>query len=144
MVHMTKGKKAYVWTASVLVGFQMLLAGLPKIFGGQDWARNFELWGYPDWMRVVVGLVEVAGAILLVTPRFSLFAAGALTVIMAGAMYTQFIYGDFAHAVIPMILFVLLATIVIARWPHPREETGQLNEEIEELNDDADSPLVAK
>jgi uncharacterized membrane protein YphA (DoxX/SURF4 family) len=141
---MSKNKKAYVWTASVLVAFQMLFAGLPKIFGGQDWTRNFELWGYPDWMRIIVGLVEVAGAILLVVPRFSLFAAGALTVIMAGAMYTQFIYGSFREAVIPMILFLLLASIVIARWPHPREETGKLNEPIEELNDDADSPLVAK
>lgn len=145
MVHMSHNKKVYVWTVSAVVAFIIILAGLPKLFGGQDWAQNFEQWGYPRWFRIIVGLVEVAGAVLLVNQRTALFAAGALMIIMAGATYTQFFYGTAAEAIMPMILGLLLLTIVIARWPHPTEETGKLNEPIEEdSDDDEESPLVAR
>ena len=143
MIHLTPAKKAYLWTVSVLVAFVLILAGLPKIFGGQDWARNFELWGYPGWFRVLVGIVEVLGAILLVNHRTALFAAGVLTVLMAGATYTQLISGSVANAMIPMILAILTLTVVIARWPHPTEETGKLGEATEPPDDDEESPVAA-
>jgi uncharacterized membrane protein YphA (DoxX/SURF4 family) len=144
MVHMSPQKKAYVWTVSVLIGFLMVFTGLPKVFGGQDWTRNFELWGYPDWMRVLVGWVEVMAGILLVWPRSQLFAAGALMVIMAGAFYTRLVYGDFRQWAIPLVIMLLLASIVYARWPHPTEETGKLDEPIEPDNDDEESPVAAR
>ena len=145
MVHMSHAKKTYLWAVTVVAAFIVLGAGLPKIWGGQDWSRNFELWGYPGWFRVLVGWVEVLGAILLVMPRTSLFAAGALMVTMAGATYTQIIHrGGLADITVPMVLALLLATVVIARWPHPTEETGRLNEPIEEDTDDAESPVAAK
>lgn len=144
MVHMSHARKMYVWTVSVVVAFIILGAGLPKIFGGQDWSRNFELWGYPAWFRVVVGWVEVLGAILLVLPRTSLIAAGVLTVMMAGATYTQLIYGSTLATILPLVLGLLLASIVMVRWPHPTTETGKLGEPIEEDSDDKDSPVVAR
>jgi len=50
-----------------------------------------------------------------------------------------------AEAIVPMILGVLLLTVVIARFPHPTEETGKLNEPVEEdADDDEESPLVAR
>ena len=144
MVHLSHAKKTYLWTVCVIVAFTILGAGLPKIWGGQDWSRNFELWGYPQWFRVLVGWVEVLGALALVWPRTSLFAAGALTVTMAGATYTQLIFEGIGSAIFPLILVILLASVLIIRWPHPTTETGKLDEPIEEDTDDDESPLVAR
>lgn len=37
--------------------------------------QGFAHWGWPDWMRIVVGAVEVISAVLLLIPRASFFGA---------------------------------------------------------------------
>ncbi len=144
MVHMSHAKKVYVWTVSAVVAFIILGAGIPKIFGSEDWSRSFELWGYPSWFRIVVGWMEVLGAILLVIPRTSLISAGVLTVMMAGATYTQLVYGSTLATVLPLVLGLLMASIMWIRWPHPSTETGRFGEPIEKDSDDSESPIVAR
>lgn len=144
MIHMSHARKSYIWGVSVIAAFVILAAGLPKIWGGHDWSQNFELWGYPPWFRVIVGWVEVLGAILLVVPRTSLFAAGVLAVTMAGAAYTQLLHGTMRDAFIPLALMLMLASVVALRWPHPTTETGEIGEPIAEDTDDSESPVAAR
>jgi uncharacterized membrane protein YphA (DoxX/SURF4 family) len=54
-------------------------------------AHAFAPWGFPNWFRVFVGVIEVASGLLLLVPRTAVYAAIALAVIRLGAMGTHII-----------------------------------------------------
>ena len=103
-----------VWTLSVILAAIFLLAGVPKLLG---WGEMIPLQasamrGFPGWIRVIVGIVEAAGAIGLLIPAAATFAALALAVIMVPATLTQFMSGEGAMWVPPL----LLAALVFVAW----------------------------
>jgi uncharacterized membrane protein YphA (DoxX/SURF4 family) len=107
----TRWRTASFWaTASVLAIFFVLM-GIPKVFGQTGWVSRFAAWGYPDWFAAVVGLGEIAGALLLIVPSFSGLGAALLATIMAGAAATHLWHGELARIVPPMVLLALLALV---------------------------------
>ncbi len=52
------------------------------------WTAAFERWGYPAWLRVPVGVLEVGGGIMLVIPWLATYGGLALAVVMGGAWVT--------------------------------------------------------
>lgn len=57
------------------------------------WGPAFGNWGYPVWFLYFIGVVEFAGGLLLVVPRYNVFGALALAVVMLGALITRIIHG---------------------------------------------------
>ena len=108
-----------IWLLSAALAAAFLIAGLPKLIGGRSWVQVFGMLGYPDWIRMVVGLVETVGAVLLLVPGLAVFAATGLLILMVGATYAQLNGPLPANAVVPATLFVLLAILAWARWPRP-------------------------
>ncbi|KAA0965958.1 DoxX family protein [Sporosarcina sp. ANT_H38] len=49
-----------------LLAAMFLMAGVGKTIGSQMHKVNFDKWRLPQWFRVVTGLVELVGAILLI------------------------------------------------------------------------------
>ncbi len=52
------------------------------------WAAAFRHWGYPDWFRVMIGVLELAGVVLLTLGRTAAFGcacSGALPQRRGGA-----------------------------------------------------------
>lgn len=103
-----------VWTLSVILAAIFLLTGVPKLLG---WGEMIPLQasamrGFPGWIRVIVGIVETVGAIGLLVPATATFAALALAVIMVPATLTQFMSGEGAMWVPPL----LLAALVFVAW----------------------------
>src|SRR5919199_1735090 len=106
------------WVLSVLLAALFLIVGVPKILGGQNhWVRAFEMFGYPVWFRIVVGTVETLGAILLLVPVTTIYAACGLALLMIGATYSQLAVGQPASAVPPALLFFVLLYVVWTRRP---------------------------
>ncbi|GAA0198782.1 hypothetical protein GCM10009000_010860 [Halobacterium noricense] len=73
----------------------MLLSGGSKLAGVDRQVQSFEQWGYPQWFRLVTGIVETLGGIGLlagrVRPVFGV-VGGVLTVgTMVGAVYTELV-----------------------------------------------------
>jgi putative oxidoreductase len=102
-----------VWTLSVLLAAVFLLTGVPKLVGlGTVGLQASAMRGFPDWIRVIVGIVETAGAIGLLVPATATFAALALAVIMVPATLTQFMSGEGRVWVPPL----LLALLVFVAW----------------------------
>jgi putative oxidoreductase len=98
-----------------------LNAGWPKFSASSGWARAFAAWGFPVWFRLLVGVVEVSGGLLLLLPMTRLYAAGALAVIMLGAMATHIIHGDPAgvyHEAVPLGLLGTVAYLHTRRKPN--------------------------
>src|SRR6185312_9444471 len=72
--------------------------------------------GFPAWIRVVVGLVEIGGAIALLVPRAAVFGAVTLAILMFPAAATQHMSGEGGFW-IPVVVFVLLYVVVWLRSP---------------------------
>lgn len=108
------------WPVLGLSGLLVLLflsAGTTKLIGMQMHVEHFAKWGYPDWFRLVIGAVEVVGAVLLLVPKMAFYAACVLAVQMLGAAYTHLVNDEAANAPFPLVLFALLAYIAYARRP---------------------------
>jgi len=107
----TRGKAAIFWAATSVLALFFILMGVPKVLGQGGWIPRFERWGYPEWFPAVVGLGEIAGAILLMIPSFATLGAVVLATIMVGAVGTHLWYGELPR-IVPPIVLLLLVTLV--------------------------------
>ncbi|HXK33198.1 MAG TPA: DoxX family protein [Dehalococcoidia bacterium] len=104
----------------VILAFVFLGAGGSKVLGVRMQVDNFNVYGYPQWFRVVTGLVELTGAaamlVGLLVDEVAVFGGVWLGVTMVGAVYTDlFRRGSAAYAVAPAILLVLALAVVALR-----------------------------
>jgi uncharacterized membrane protein YphA (DoxX/SURF4 family) len=127
-----------VWTLSIILAGVFLLTGVPLLLGlGTVSFQAAAMRGFPEWMRLIVGIVETVGAIGLLVPATASFAAIMLAVIMVPATLTQYASGGgFVFFPIVVLLLLLLvawrrnATAVTASYhdfadhPHPLLHDG--------------------
>jgi uncharacterized membrane protein YphA (DoxX/SURF4 family) len=73
--------------------------------------QAFQSFGYPLWFMDVTGLLEVAGAILVLVPRVAFVGAGLLTCVMVGAVFSHLTHGQ-AGMVAPAAVLLVLALVV--------------------------------
>jgi len=104
---------------SGLLAVLFMVSGAEKLRGAEECVRDFARWGYPDSLRVLIGAVEVASAVLLPVPRTTFVGAVPLILVMAGAMYTQLFRAaaEGGMAVFTLVLFALLCLLAYARRP---------------------------
>lgn len=119
MAEKSKGKTSALWVLSGLLAVLFLMAGGSKLAGAERHVQGFARWGWPDWLRLIVGAVEVTSAVLLLIPRVAFFGCCALVVVMAGATHTHLFRatGEAGLAVFTIILLILAALLAYARWP---------------------------
>jgi putative oxidoreductase len=111
-----KAKKVALWALTGLLACLFAFAGSMK-FVSPEAAKRFADFGYPDWFRVLIGVAEAGGALALLAPRTAFYAAGALAVVMAGAVFTHLRAGEVPQAAAPLVLLGLLALVGYARRP---------------------------
>jgi len=78
-----------VWTVRVLLALAFGAAGAAKLAGATLMVQIFDLIGIGQWFRYVTGMVELAGAILLLVPTAAFFGGLLLCVTMAFAVATH-------------------------------------------------------
>lgn len=95
-----------IWTMAVLLGLLFVLVGFSKIAGpsGVNWAVRLSHWGYPAGSRYAIGGIEILAGLGLFVPPLRRWAAVALMVVMAGAMVTHLVHGEFVRLLSPLIL----------------------------------------
>src|SRR5579871_3666880 len=118
---MSKTKNVALWVLAGLLALVFVASGGFK-FGAQQAIDNFHKWGYPDWFRLLTGVIEVASGALLLVPRARLFAAAALACTMVGAVLTHLSHGEMANAPVPAVLLILLIVLGVGR--RPRKAAG--------------------
>ena len=100
-----------IWTLSIVLAGLFLLTGVPKVIGaGAVGFQASAMRDFPAAMRVIVGLVEVIGAIGLLIPATASFAAIVLAVVMVPATLTQYASGE-GHVWVPIVVLALLLMI---------------------------------
>lgn len=112
-----------MWVLQALLALTYLFSGVNKVGGEAQTVAGFDAIGWGDWFRVLIGVLELAGAVALMIPILSGLAALAFTGLMTGAVImTVAVYGDLALAVIPATVGILVAIVAWGR----RHRTTQL------------------
>lgn len=102
-----------VWALRVLLALVFTAAGAAKLAGVPQMVQIFEMIGLGEWFRVLTGLVEIFGAILLLVPRTGFWGGLLLAVTMfCGAATHLLVIGGNAA---PAIVLALLAGFVAYR-----------------------------
>jgi putative oxidoreductase len=106
-----------VWTLAVLVGLFFVLAGWSKLAGpsATDWAVRLTHWGYPAASRYAIGGIEILAGLGVLVPSLRRPAAVTLMVVMAGALLTHLLHGEFVRVIPTLILGGL--SFGLYSWP---------------------------
>ena len=117
------GRTIAYWTSTVIVSV-MLLFALSYLSGNEQVVSGFAKAGYPQHLRIVLGIAKPAAAIVLLVPGLGLlkewaYAGAAFTWIMA--CISAYLAGEGAQVwSMPIILLILLAVSYATRPPSRR------------------------
>jgi putative oxidoreductase len=106
-----KGRLITLWTLSGLVALAFIGAGGSKLAGVPVMVEMFDKVGLGQWFRYFTGLLEVAGAIGLLIPRYAIYAAVLLAIVMVGAIiaHVAVLGGSPAPAAVLLVLSGIIA-----------------------------------
>lgn len=91
-----------------------------ETFFGPPYAVQFVEWGYPSWMRFVIGALEGLSAVLLVIPsrRARFLGATTLAFVLTGAVTTHIISPDgLSESWAAPTYLVIAGALALANWP---------------------------
>ncbi|WP_159850457.1 DoxX family protein [Nocardia sp. CY41] len=113
----------HIWRKSQILRYSalaifLLAAAVPKFTPA--YGVKFVQLGWPHWFRFVVGGIELICALLLMIPsrRTRFWAAGALVLVLTGAVTNQIVMHVPINASLMAPLFLIIVMIVAAaNWP---------------------------
>jgi|SRR5581483_8280096 len=122
---MPVGRNAIYWIATGLVVAAGCLSGFSYLAGTREVVEGFAHVGYPQQLRVMLGIAKAAGAVAIVAPGFPTikeWAYAGFTFAWIAACVAHYLAGDGASALAPVALLVLLAVSYVTRpasrrWP---------------------------
>jgi putative oxidoreductase len=109
-------REVTVWVLTLLLVLMFANAGIRKFPESGGWTRMFRLAGFPDWFRILIGVIEVAAAALLLVPRTAAYGAMTVIVVMIGALGTvaMTLHGSFMlKGLMPASVALIVAAIVL-------------------------------
>ena len=100
------------WIFRILLGLAFLASGAQKLLGVEAMVEVFDQVGVGQWFRIVTGLLEVGGGLLLLVPRTAVYGAGLLAFVMVGAVAAHLgpVVGP------PWPALVLLVLLLVVLW----------------------------
>ena len=111
------------WTTTAIVGV-MLLGSLSYLTGSEQVVAGFARAGYPQHLRIVLGIAKPAAAIVLLLPGWALlkeWAYAGVTFAWTMAFISARASGEPAQVwIMPLALLVLLAVSYVTRPPARR------------------------
>jgi len=116
------------WTTTVILGV-MLLMSLSYLTGSEEVVSGFAKAGYPQHLRIVLGMLKPAAGIALLVPGFALikeWAYAGVTFAWMMAFISAYTGGEPARIwAMPLVLLALLAVSYATRPPSRRLSTGR-------------------
>lgn len=105
------------WVLQGILALLFLMAGFGKITGSKMHIEGFKKWGYPQWFRIVTGVIELGAAILLIIgfwdKQFALIGAIIYFVVGIGGVITHIRVKD-SFKETSMILVIALLGLILA------------------------------
>ncbi len=103
------------WLPAILLVLIFARQGWAKFNDTSGWAAAFRHWGYPDWFRVTIGVLELAGVLLLLLGRTAAFGALIIIAVMLGAWGTHLVFDGGRHMTSEVVPLVLASIVLIVR-----------------------------
>ena len=117
------GRKIAYWVCTGLVAVLSVFAGVTYLSGSTQAVQGFVHVGYPQQLRIILGIAKVLGAITLVVPGFvklKEWAYAGFTFAWICAFVAHHLAKDGPRAFMPLILLLLLAISYVTR-PESRQ-----------------------
>jgi putative oxidoreductase len=105
-----KGTVGVLWLLRGLVALVFLAAGGSKLVAAPAMVAMFVAIGIGQWFRLLTGTLEVAGAIGLLLPRVTIYAALLLMAVMVGAIVAHL--SILGGSPLPAIVLLLLSAAI--------------------------------
>jgi hypothetical protein len=127
-------RKIAYWASTGLLAALSLLAAFVYLSGSPQAVEGFAHVGYPQQLRIILGIAKGLGAIALLVPglpKLKEWAYAGFTFAWICAFVAHYLANDGAKAVMPPILLALLAVSYVTRpasrrW-EPKAATAELN-----------------
>lgn len=120
------GRKIGYWVSTSIVVAMMLLDSGLYLSGAAVAAEGFTHLGYPQHLRIVLGVAKLAGAIVLIVPGFRLlkeWACAGFTFAWIVASLAHCLAGDGIKSITPLVLLGFLIVSYLTR-PSSRRLAG--------------------
>jgi hypothetical protein len=121
-------RKIAYWTSTAIVAAALLMA-LTYLSGSEQVVSGFAKAGYPQHLRIVLGIAKPIAAIVLLLPGFALlkeWAYAGVTFALVMAFISANASGEpVPTRILPLVLLILLAVSYVTR-PSNRRVTGSL------------------
>ena len=111
-------KKIAFWGATGIVAVWALFAAFTYLTSAPQAIANFQHVGYPQQLRVLLGIAKAAGAITLVVPQLPTlkeWAYAGFTFTWIAATVAHYLAGDGALVFLPIGFLTLLAISYVTR-----------------------------
>lgn len=125
-----------IWLPAILLALIFVPQGWSKFNDASGWAVAFRHWGYPDWFRVTIGVMELGGVALLLLGRSAALGAILIIVVMLGGMATHIIFDGGRHLTSEVVPLVLASIVLVLR-------RGQIRSLVDRLRRTAVAPPTA-
>ena len=98
------------WALKVVVAAVFIAAAAAKLAGVQQMVDEFSQIGLGQWFRYFTGVTEMMGAIFLLVPATTAYAAVYLILVCICALIAQVfvLHGDVIHAIVLAIILGLI------------------------------------
>ena len=110
-------RKIAYWGTTGLVGIVTLAAGVSYLSGAHEAVENFRHVGYPQQLRVLLGIGKLGGALVLLLPRLPAlkeWAYAGFTFMWIAATVAHYLAAD-GKAFMPVALLGMLAVSYVTR-----------------------------
>ncbi len=110
-------RETLLWLITAFLAWVFLRQGFAKFDDASGWARAFRVWHYPDWFRILIGVVEVLAVGILFIRRYAWIGALMIVVVMLGGMATHIYWGQPRYVTSELLPLVLASIVAFGRKP---------------------------
>lgn len=106
------------WVTTALIAASGFMAAFAYLSGGQQAVQGFAHVGYPQQLRILLGIAKPLGAIALLIPgwpKLKEWAYAGFTFAWIAAFFAHYLAGDGPKAFTPVALLVLLVGSYMTR-----------------------------
>lgn len=110
-LEMIVGRKMVYWVSTLLVVFFGFVSAFTYLLGSPQAVQGFAHVGYPQQLRIILGIAKPLGAIALLVPGFPKlkeWAYAGFTFAWICATVAHYLAGDGLKALMPVILLAIL------------------------------------
>jgi hypothetical protein len=121
-------RKVTYWVSTGLLAALCLFSGYAYLSGNAQAVEGFTHVGYPQQLRIILGIAKPLGAIALVVPRMAKlkeWAYAGLTFAWISATVAHYLAKDGPTAFAPLVLLLILVISYVAR-PESRQCQAKL------------------